>query len=172
MKKLIAVVLALVLCLSVGAVAMAEGEGSDRYISTQNVNFMSAYPQYTFKMATFGIQYLELNEDGTYRLVDTENSFSGALTFLDDGTYEVVPRGADVRIYTGTYESVSDSGLLLVTLSAPAAVELVSNFSVGQDAGEELDAAGLLEKYGFEETEIMIDEATGVFDYIPVGGQL
>jgi len=170
MKKLIAVVLALVLCLSAGAVAMAEGEGSGRYVSTQNINFMSAYPQYTFKMATFGLQYLELNEDGSYRLIDVENSFSGDLEFLDDGTYNTVPRGGEIRIYTGTYESVSDSGLLLVTLSAPEAVELVSNFSVGQDAGEELDAAALLEKYGFEETEIMIDEATNVFDFIPVGG--
>ena len=170
MKKLISIVLALVLCLSIGAVAMAEGEVSGNYVSTQNINFMSAFPQYTFKMATFGLQYLNLNEDGTYCLIDVENSFSGALEFLDDGTYETVPRGGEIRIYTGTYESYSDSGLLFVTLSAPENIQLVSNFSVGQDSGEELDEAALLEKYGFEETEIMIDEATNEFDYIAVGG--
>lgn len=172
MKKLISLMLVMALCLSLGAVAMAEGDLTGRYVSTQNVNFVSAYPQYTFKMATFGIQYLDLLEDGTYRLVDSESSFSGSLEFLDDGTYSVVPRGGEVRIYTGSYDSFSDSGLLFVTLSAPANVEVLSSFSVGQDSEEELDAAAMLEKYGFEETEIMVDEATNVFDYIPVEGLL
>ena len=173
MKKLIAVLLALVLCLSVCAVSLADAAMTGRYISTQNVAFMSAFPQYTFKMATFGIQTLELYDDGTYRLIDTENSFSGSLTFADDGTYEVVPRGGDVYVYTGTYDAISDSGLLMVTLSAPTGLEVASSNSIEAKSataeGTELET--LLAKFGFADTDIMIDEATGVFDFIVTGPQ-
>ncbi len=173
MKKMTVVLLALVLCLSLCAVSTAEEAMTGSFISTQNVSFMSAYPEYTFKMATFGIQYLELHEDGSYTLVDTENSFSGSLTFSDDGTYEVVPRGGDVRVYTGTYDGIADSGLLMVTLSAPTGLEIVSSNSIASmnSEGEEATLETLLAKYGFADTEIMIDEATGIFDYIVVGAQ-
>ena len=176
MKKLSALILALVLCLSL-VPAMAEGEGN-RYVSTQNVTFMSAYPQYTFKMATFGIQYLELVDETTYRLIAVENSFSGALLFSDDGTYDVVPRGGDVRIYTGTYEAFSDSGLLFCTLHAPETLTVTSTNSIAAasasftgEAAAEPTMEELLAQYGFEDVELMIDEETGVFDYIVVGPQ-
>ena len=173
MKKLFAALLVLTLCLSLSLASLGEATMAGKYISTQNVAFMSAYPEYTFKMATFGIQYLELNEDNTYRLIDTENSFSGSLTFADDGTYEVVPRGGDVRVYTGTYDGIADSGLLMVTLSAPTALEVVSSNSIAAmtSDGQEATMESLLAQFGFADTEIMIDEATGVFDYIVVGPQ-
>ena len=177
MKKLSALVLVLVLCLTLALPVMAENEGG-RYISNQNVNFMSAYPQYTFKMATFGIQYLELVDETNYRLIAVENSFSGALNFSDDGTYDVVPRGGDVRIYTGTYEAFSDSGLLFCTLHAPETLTVASTNSLAQasaaftgEAVAEPTQEELLAQYGFEDVELMIDEATGVFDYIAVGPQ-
>lgn len=173
MKKLLAVLLALVLCLSVSAVSLAEAAMTGRYISTQNMAFVSAYPQYTFKMATFGIQTLELYDDGTYRLIDTENSFSGGLIFADDGTYEAIPRGGDVYVYTGTYEAISDSGLLMVTLSAPTGLEVTSSNSIETKSAtaEGTDLETLLAKFGFADTDIMIDEATGVFDFIVTGPQ-
>ena len=165
MKKLLAVLLALVLCLSVSAVSLAEAAMTGRYISTQNIAFVSAYPQYTFKMATFGIQTLEL--------YDTENSFSGGLIFADDGTYEAIPRGGDVYVYTGTYEAISDSGLLMVTLSAPTGLEVTSSNSIETKSAtaEGTDLETLLAKFGFADTDIMIDEATGVFDFIVTGPQ-
>ena len=157
MKKLLAVLLALVLCLSVSAVSLAEAAMTGRYISTQNIAFVSAYPQYTFKMATFGIQTLELYDDGTYRLIATENSFSGGLIFADDGTYE----------------AISDSGLLMVTLSAPTGLEVTSSNSIETKSAtaEGTDLETLLAKFGFADTDIMIDEATGVFDFIVTGPQ-
>ena len=168
MKKLLAVLLALVLCLSVSAVSLAEAAMTGRYISTQNIAFVSAYPQYTF-----GIQTLELYDDGTYRLIDTENSFSGGLIFADDGTYEAIPRGGDVYVYTGTYEAISDSGLLMVTLSAPTGLEVTSSNSIETKSAtaEGTDLETLLAKFGFADTDIMIDEATGVFDFIVTGPQ-
>ena len=164
MKKSLVLALSLATVLACTPVLAEEGV-TGRYVSTQNVNFMSAYPEYTFKMATFGIESLDLLEDGTYRLSDVENSFSGALSFADDGTYEVVPRGCDIRTFTGTYEAISDSGLLMVTLSAPTDVEVISSNSVFEV--DTTDAAALLAQYGYEETMVMVDEATGVFDYIP-----
>ena len=170
MKKTVILALALTVSVLATAPAFAEESAATRYVSTQNVDFMSAYPEYTFKMATFGIEYLDLLEDGTYVLTDAENSFSGALTFADDGTYEVVPRGCDIRTFTGTYEAISDSGLLMVTLSAPTAVEVISSNSVFEM--DTTDTAALLEQYGFEETMVMVDEATGVFDYVPIAKEV
>ena len=172
MKKMISALLVSLTCLALCTPAMAEPALTGRYISNQNVDFFSSYPEYTFKMATFGIEVLELFDDGTYRLLDTESSFSGALAFEDDGTYDVVPRGGDVRVYTGTYDALSDSGLLMVTLSAPETLEISSTNSISAMTTEEGTEEDPMEKYGFEETDIMIDEATGEFDYFSVGPQI
>lgn len=161
------------------------------YTSNQNVNFMSAYPDYTFKQATFGIQTLEVYSDGTYCLTDTESSFSGTLTFADDGTHEEVPRGASSTKYYGTYTQTDESGLLSVTLSAPTSVAVASNYSVGDTAmgyidtkswtdemgtivgGEEgvMTADEYLTSVAFDETVLIVDSTTDSFDYFVLNAE-
>mgnify|MGYP000581809857 FL=1 len=76
-------------------------------------------------------------------------------------------------VYTGTYEAISDSGLLMVTLSAPTGLEVTSSNSIETKSAtaEGTDLETLLAKFGFADTDIMIDEATGVFDFIVTGPQ-
>ena len=155
------------------------------YTSTQNVTFISAYPQYTFKQATFSVQTLETYADGTYCLTAVDSNFSGTLTFADDGTHEEIPRGVNSTKYFGTFTSTEQSGLLTVTLSAPTSVAVASNYSVGDTVlgylntaawtdemgtlvgGENgaMSAADYLASVAFGESSIIIDTATDTFDY-------
>lgn len=155
------------------------------YTSTQNVSFFSAYPQYTYKQATFSVQTLETYSDGTYCLTAVDSNFSGTLTFADDGSHEEVPRGVNSTKYFGTFTSAEESGLLTVTLSAPTSVAVASNFSVGEAVLGYLNTAAWTDEMGalvggengamsaedylasvaFSEISIIIDTATDTFDY-------
>lgn len=155
------------------------------YTSTQNVTFFSAYPQYTFKQATFSVQTLETYADGTYCLTAVDSNFSGTLTFADDGNHEEVPRGVNSTKYFGTFTSAEESGLLTVTLAAPTSVAVASNYSVGDAVLGYLNTAAWTDEMGtlaggengtisgedylksvaFGETSIIIDTATDTFDY-------
>ena len=154
------------------------------YTSTQNVTFISAYPAYTFKQATFSVQTLETYADGTYCLTAVDSNFSGTLTFADDGSHEEVPRGVNSTKYFGTFTSTEQSGLLTVTLSAPTSVAVASNYSVGDTVlgylntaawtdemgtlvgGENgaMSAADYLASVAFGEISVIIDTATDPFD--------
>lgn len=155
------------------------------YTSTQNVAFMSAFPQYTFKQATFSVQTLETYADGTYCLTAVDSNFSGALLFSDEGTHEEVPRGVNSTKYFGTFTSKEESGLLTVTLSAPTSVAVASNYSVGEAVLGYLNTAAWTDEMGalvggengamsaedylasvaFSEVSVIIDTATDTFDY-------
>ncbi len=168
-----------------GGNAPAEKTLNGYYTSTQNVSFFSAYPQYTYKQATFSVQTLETYSDGTYCLTAVDSNFSGTLTFADDGNHEEVPRGVNSTKYYGTFTSKEESGLLTVTLSAPTSVAVASNFSVGEAvlgylntaawtdemgtvAGGEngaISAEDYLASVAFGEVSIIIDTATDTFDY-------
>lgn len=147
---------------------------------------MSAYPQYTFKQATFSVETLEIYADGTYCLTSVDSNFSGSLTFADDGNHEEIPRGVNSTKYFGTFTSKEESGLMTVTLSAPTSVAVASNYSVGEAAvlgylntaawtdemgalvgGENgtMSAEDYLASVTFGEVSIIIDTATDTFDY-------
>lgn len=174
----------------VGLTACGNGESADKtlngyYTSTQNVAFFSAYPEYTYKQATFSVQTLETYEDGTYCLTAVDSNFSGTLTFADDGTHEEVPRGVNSTKYYGTFSAQEESGLLTITLSAPGSVAVASNFSVGESvlgylntdawtdemgtlAGGEngaMSAEDYLASVAFDEISLIVDTATDTFDY-------
>ena len=158
------------------------------YTSTQNVSFFSAYPQYTYKQATFSLQTVETYADGSYCLTQMDSNFSGTLTFADDGTHEEVPRGANTTRYYGTFTATEESGLLTLVLSAPTAVAVASSFSVGDVALGYLDTAAWTEEMGtraggengtisaedylasvsYPEQTLIVDEATGSFDFTPL----
>lgn len=155
------------------------------YTSTQNVSFFSAYPEYTFKQATFSVQTLETYSDGTYCLTAVDSNFSGSLTFADDGNHEEVPRGVNSTKYFGTFTASEESGLMTVTLAAPTSVAVASNYSVGEAvlgylnteawtddmgalAGGEngpMSAQDYLASVAFSEVSVIIDTATDTFDY-------
>ena len=169
--------------------ATSGGAGSleGYYQSTQNVDFLSAYPEYTFKQATFGTESIEVYSDGTYCLTNTTSSFSGDLLFNDDGTHSEVPRGDGSMRFYGTYEKTEDSGLLTLKLSAPTSVVVGSIYSVGDTealgylntqawtdemgsrvGGESgsMTAEEYLESVSYPEMDVIIDTSTGSFDYV------
>ncbi|GAS83333.1 hypothetical protein [Paenibacillus amylolyticus] len=155
------------------------------YASTTNVAFTSAYPEHTFKRATFGVQSIETFADNTYILTSTGTSFSGALLFEDSGEYDVVPRGADITKYYGTVTVKDEDGLRTLELSQPTSVIVNSSYSaganpigylntlawtdeMGQAAGGEgaaLTAEQYLESVSFPATSIIVDPARASFDY-------
>lgn len=183
------------LALSVTACGSSDGETKEGkkqeavlngyYSSTQNVDFLSAFPEYTFKQATFGLQTIETYGDGTYCLTTTDSSFSGSLTFSDDGNHEEVPRGASSMKFYGTYTSEEEQGLMTLTLSAPKSVVTASTYSVGEDilgylntdawteemgsraGGEEgaMTAEEYLKSVSYDEISVIVDAATNTFDY-------
>lgn len=158
------------------------------YLSTQNVEFLSAYPEYTFKQASFGTQTLELIDEETYKLTSTKSHHSGDLEFSDDGNYSQVPRGADVMVYYGSYTATDADGLLTIDLEKPE--DIVANIShsagdmpigylnttawtdeMGEAAGGEggsISADEFLEREAFEAMTVIVDEETASFDYIQV----
>lgn len=158
------------------------------YTSNANVDFFSAFPNYTYKQATFGIQVLETYSDGTYRLTQNNTMFSGGLLFNDDGTSDAIPRGANITQYLGTFTSNESDGLLTVTLSVPTAVVMNSSYStgtapigyvnttawtdtmgaaVGGDNGA-MSAKDYLASVAYGETSVVVDTASALFDYAPL----
>ena len=165
--------------------AAGSGTLTGLYTSTQNTNFISAFPEYTFKQATFGVESIETYDDGTYCLTSTNTNYSGTLTFSDDGTHEEVPRGADTVKYYGTYTSEDEEGLLTLTLSAPTSVVACNLYTttdtapgylntdawtdemgaaVGQD-GATMTAEEYLASVSYSEMDIIVDTMTDSFDY-------
>lgn len=158
------------------------------YLSTQNVEFLSAYPEFTFKQASFGTQTLELIGEETYKLTSTISHHSGDLEFNDDGNHSQVPRGADVMVYYGSYTATDQDGLLTIDLDKPE--DIVANLSqsagdmpigylnttawtdeMGEAVGGEegsLSVDEFLENEAFEPTTVIVDEETASFDYIQV----
>lgn len=164
------------------------GDSTGYYASTTNVKFTSAYPEHTFKQATFGVQTLETFSDNTYCLTDTETFFSGELEFNDNGKYDVVPRGANIVKYYGSVVSADEEGLITLELSKPTAVITHSSYSAGSNpigylnthewteqmgqavAGEgpALSADEYLESKAFSDTTVIIDSAQASFDYVVI----
>ena len=162
------------------------------YLSTQNVGFMSAFPESTFKQASFGTQTLELIGEETYKLTSTISHHSGELEFSDDGNHSQVPRGADVMVYYGSYTATDQDGLITIDLDKPE--DIVANLShsagdmsigylnttawtdeMGEAAGGEegsLSADEFLENEAFEPTTVIVDEGTASFDYIQLKPEL
>ena len=161
------------------------------YESTQNLSFYSAYPEYTYKQATFDLETLELYSDGTYCLTATDLSYSGTLTFSDDGTHEEIPRGAVATRYYGTFTEMESDGIANITLAAPTQIVMNNSFSAGASAigyvntadwtdtmstavsedGTPVTAEDYLAAKAFPETSILVDTSTGIFDYINLGAQ-
>ncbi|WP_091228202.1 hypothetical protein [Fontibacillus panacisegetis] len=188
----------MVVCLTVMVMGLAAcGKGGDSagsgstkltgyYASTTNVGFVSAYPEHTFKQATFGVQNIETFADNTYVLTSTETYFSGALDFNDNGKYDVVPRGANIMKYYGTFTSTDEEGLTTLELSKPTAVIMNSSYSAGANPigyvntkewteemgtavggeGPALSAEEYLESVAYPETSIVVDAAKFSFDYV------
>lgn len=157
------------------------------YGSTQDVGFVSMYPNYTFKQATFGVETIETYEDGTYCLTWTSSNYSGALSYNDDGTHEEVPRGADTFKYYGTYKSEESDGLLTLTLSAPESLTAARLYTttdtaagyinteawtddmgaaVAGEDGASMTAEEYLASVSYDETTVIVDTMTDSFDYI------
>lgn len=156
------------------------------YLSTQDVRFMSAFPEFTFKQASFGTQTLELVGEETYKLTSTVSHHSGELEFSDDGNLSQVPRGAEVMVYYGSYTETDQDGLITIDLNKPE--DIVANLSHSAGAmpigylntaewtDEMSEAAGgdegpisadeFLEREAFEPITVIIDEGTASFDYI------
>ncbi|AIQ31387.1 MULTISPECIES: hypothetical protein [Paenibacillus] len=180
------------MALLIGITACGNGEKSSGsseltgyYASGTNVEFMSAYPEHTFKQATFGVQNIETFADNTYCLTSTETFYSGALEFADDGKYDVVPRGANITKYYGTLTSTDEGGLITLELSKPTAVIANSSYSAGANPigyvntkawtdemgtavggeGPALTAEEYLETVAFPEASIIVDGAKASFDY-------
>ncbi len=189
LTKIAAMAMAITLLASLAACGSNEAPADKTlngyYTSTQNVSFFSAYPEYTFKQATFSVQTLETYADGTYCLTSVDSNFSGSLTFADDGNHDEVPRGVNSTKYFGAYTSDEESGLLTVTLSAPTSVAVASNYSVGEAVLGYLNTADWTDEMGtvaggengvmsaedylasvtFDEITVIIDTATDTFDY-------
>ncbi|AIQ51425.1 hypothetical protein [Paenibacillus sp. FSL R7-0331] len=166
------------------------GQPSAVYASTTNVAFASAYPEYTFKQAIFGVQSIETFADNTYVLTSTDTFYSGHLLFNDDGKYDVVPRGASIIKYYGTLTSTDADGLVTLELSKPTAVITNSSYSAGTNPigyvntsewtdemgtavggeGPALSAEEYLESVSFPETSIIVDAANDSFDYVVLTG--
>jgi len=159
------------------------------YVSSQDVDYMSAYPEFTYKQATFRDQSLELYADGTYRLIAVDTMYSGHLTFPDEGEYDAVPRGSTNTTYYGTAEVSEDDGLSTVKLAAPTRAVTVSTFSSGSDPAGLLDTSAWTDEMGtraaaslrqegtlaaedyldaisFGDTEVLVDLALLQFDFI------
>lgn len=118
------------------------------YVSTQNVQFMSSFPQYTYKQATFQDQILETYKDGTYRLTSVDSMFSGSLTFPDEGKYEAVPRGSVTTTLYGKAKVADSDGLATIDLDAPTRAISVSSFSAGGDPAGYLDTSAWTDSMG------------------------
>lgn len=184
MKKAKVMAILVAVLMAVVPVFACAAEVTGSYISTQDLGFISAYPQFTFKQATFGAEMLETYDDGTYCLTVTKTAYSGLLLFNDDGTTDVVPRGTTITRYYGTYEGEEDSGLLMLTLSAPTAVsvlgdssaahymntaawtEEMSNISANANTGA--TAEEYLASMTFEAQDVVVDLSTYTFDYFDV----
>lgn len=196
-KKSFVVICAMVLligltaCGSGGEKAAGSSKMTGYYASTSNVAFMSAYPEHTFKQATFGVQNIETFADNTYILTKTDTFFSGALEFNDNGKYDVVPRGANITKYYGTLTEVDEEGLITLKLSKPTAVIMNSSYSAGANPigyvntkewtdemgkavggeGPALSAEEYLNSVAFPETSIIVDAAKASFDYVELTGE-
>lgn len=196
-KKSFVVICAMVMmigltaCGSGGEKAAVVSKTTGYYASTSNVAFMSAYPEHTFKQATFGVQNIETFADNTYVLTKTETFFSGALEFNDNGKYDVVPRGANIMKFYGTFTGVDEEGLITLELSKPTAVITHSSYSAGANPigylntkewtdemgtavggeGPALSAVEYLESVAFPETSIIVDASKASFDYVVLTGE-
>lgn len=159
------------------------------YQSTQNLGFMSAYPQYTFKQATFGLETIEVYSDDTFVLTNVETNYSGTLTFPDEGEYEAIPRGANAVKYYGSLTSADEEGLLTLSLEQPTSIIANYNYAtneqavgyvntdtwtdemgaaVGGEAGS-LSADDFLTQTAYPEgTSLIVDTTTNVFEYVPL----
>ena len=192
-KRMQVVVLAMVLAFSFTACGkkaiiapIVQTELSGLYASNENVAFMSAYPAYTYKQATFSVQTIEIYTDNTYCLTNTSTMFSGALTFSDSGEHTEVPRGSDITKYYGTFTSKDEEGLKTITMST--ATSVVANLSFGTSkagigyvntkewteamgtatgtAGATLTAEQYLAKVALPETSVIVDTTNSLFQYI------
>ncbi|WP_152679688.1 hypothetical protein [Paenibacillus sp. IHB B 3415] len=197
-KKSFAVICAMVMLIGLTACGGADGEKSagasemtGYYASTSNVSFLSAYPEHTFKQATFGVQNIETFADNTYVLTNTDTFYSGALEFNDNGKYDVVPRGASIMKFYGTFTEVDEEGLITLELSKPTAVITNSSYSAGANPigyvntkewtdemgtavggeGPALSAEKYLESVAFPETSVIVDASKASFDYIVLTGE-
>ncbi|MFA9376409.1 MAG: hypothetical protein ACERKZ_06610 [Lachnotalea sp.] len=187
MVKMVQVV-ALTLALTFSLAACSKtptNELNGFYESTEDVGFMSAYPDYTYKQATFSVETIETYADNTYCLTNTSTTFSGTLAFNDDGTHDEVPRGSNVTKYYGTFTSQEEEGLNTLTLSAPTSIIANISFatsdtaigylntnawtdvmgtSVGTDGGS-LTAEEYLAANAFPEATVIVDTINSSFDY-------
>lgn len=173
-------------CGSGGEKLAGDSDLTGYYASTSNVSFISAYPEHTFKQATFGVQNIETFSDNTYVLTSTETFYSGALDFNDNGKYDVVPRGANITKYYGTLTEIDEEGLITLELSKPTAVIMNTSYSAGANPigyvntkewtdemgtavggeGPALSAEEYMESVAFPETSIIVDAAKASFDYV------
>ena len=196
LKKFVTVTFMLGVITLLGACSSSNESDSispeELYLSTQNVEFLSAYPEHTFKQAAFGVQTLELIGEDKYELTSTVTYYSGALEFNDNGTHDEVPRGTDVMVYYGSYAANEEDGLLTIDLEKPETI--VSNISlsagsaevgyvntnkwtddmgaaVGGDSGS-ISAADYLEKEAFDAMTVIVETDTASFDYIQLKTQL
>lgn len=161
---------------------------SEVYLSNQNMEFMSAYPQYTFKQASFGFQTLRLVNGTQYELTSFVDNYSGALQFGDDGESSADKRGTNVIIYTGKYTSSDQDGLLTVELEKPENIAANSSYNAGDapmgyvntaEWTDEMGAAAggkdgaisvedYLAKYAFESQTVIVDGNNASFEYLQI----
>ena len=146
--------------------------------------FFSAYPAYTFKRVTTITQTIVTHKDGTYELTVTSKDISGALAFdpEDNGNQDVSTsndRGQTVTVYTGTFTSGEEEGLLTLSLSKPTAViSLVTGNSTSgacyyntaawtneMSTASEKSASEYLASVAFAPIEIIVDLSINGFDY-------
>lgn len=189
MKKVITRGFSLVLLLVAAVSLVACGGGKKAkleasYVSDPVVDFMSAYPAYTYKQATFKAQSIDIFSDGTYELTVTETHYSGELLFPNEGEHKVVPRGVTVTTYYGKYAAVEADGLKTLSLEKPTRIVKVntittagSNYSV--DTENWTDASGVavgteetpitaekfLENNAFAKFDLLVNVATNAFEY-------
>lgn len=154
--------------------------------STTKLEYFSAYPQFTFKQLTTVVQNVKIYSDDTYQLTVTRASYSGALIFDDNGTYDANDRGNSIMTYFGTYTKTSEEGLMTVVLNTPTRIIGDLHEFTGQAQGISIDtekwteeastalggdegsitAEEYLKANAFDETTIIVDELKSNYDYV------
>lgn len=184
MKKLVAVLLAIMMCMGMTACGSSEAASTGVYLSENDLSYSNFLPNYNYFSSTITTQTLETFEDNTYCLTVNKVSFSNISMGPDVATGEETwnDRGQTTEKYYGTFTEESDEENRVITLAKPTKMEYgkfgapyMNSESVTEDVmieqlgGDPVSATeylnGLMEKFP-EDAVVMVSISAGTFEQV------
>lgn len=188
-----AIMVALLIVSAITLSACGGAELTAVYIADPSTSGSATLLSSPMQMIVTSEERIFVYSDGTYCLTVSCTMITG-LKAITEGNDQVIDRGTTIVEYYGTCTSEVDSGMTVLTLSAPDRFTITNTnglFTIGFPIGYldsatlvvdealttwwttigaegECTAANILAKLGYQETVVTVAE-TGVFDYVKVG---